>query len=92
VAYSPPIDAHVALSSISCQSWKKKNGKKSNSLTFEWRYENSRTRDVDGYLVFKDMPLEFRNLRYEGCEGGDESVILGTLTSPPPEANSLATM
>lgn len=80
------------IRSIPCQSRKKKTGKKSNRPTFEWRYENSRIRDVDRYLVFKDMPLEFRNLTYEGCEGGDKSVILGTLTSPPPEANSLATM
>lgn len=71
---------------------KKKTGKKSNRATFEWCYENSRIRDVNRYLVFKDMPLEFRNLRYEGCEGGDESVILVTLTSPPPEASSLSTM
>jgi hypothetical protein len=60
VAHSPPINAHVALRSIPCQSLKSRM--KSNRPTFEWCDENSRICDVDRYLVFENMPLEFRNL------------------------------
>ena len=85
------IHDHAALHSGSKPE--PKTGQIAGSPTFEWRDQDSRICDVNRNLVFEDVPLKFRDLRTRRVRGVRWCwSCWGSLTSPPPEANSLETM
>jgi hypothetical protein len=83
--------AHAALHSGSKPE--PKTGQITGSPTFDRCDQDSRIRDVNSNLVLEDVPLEFGNLGMQTVRDLRWGrVCWGSLTSPPPEANSLETM